>query len=279
METGKLTRVLNIGLSLGVRRRGGAAAFVGAYDDIPSIAAAYGMRRLRTAYTGNILRLRRASDDAEADFGYTSTGDLDTAAIATWLTATTGYVMTWYDQSGNTRNATQATAGAQPLYVASGQNGKPVARFDGANDILRAGSVPIAQPLTVLLVAKYDNADASNRQIVGNHVPAQPAIYTETGNWKFFAGSTVDTLVTDDAFWHVWSVIFNGTSSAWRIDGGAGVTGNPGTNGVNTINVGGDISASFWDGDASEIVMANAAWSDAQRQAAESAANAYWSVY
>ena len=102
----------------GVRLAGGGATFVGAYDAIPSIAAAYGMRRLRSAYIGSLLRLRRGSDNVESDFGALSNGDLDAAAIATWLGAASGYVTTWYDQSGNGYNAVQTTAANQPLYVA-----------------------------------------------------------------------------------------------------------------------------------------------------------------
>jgi len=39
----------SMGLGLGVARAGGAA-FVGAYDAIPNIVVAYGMRRLRSLY-------------------------------------------------------------------------------------------------------------------------------------------------------------------------------------------------------------------------------------
>ena len=133
-----------IGVQSALGGRGGGASFVGAYDAIPSISAAYGMRRLLSSYTGALVRLRRASDNAESDFGYTSTGDLDTAAIATWLTATTGYRVTWYDQSGNSKNVTQSTAANQPLYVASSQNSRSVSRFDGVDDSLQAGASLLA---------------------------------------------------------------------------------------------------------------------------------------
>ena len=51
-----------------------------------------------------------------------------------------GFVTTWYDQSGNARNVTQATAGSQPSIVTSGvvnmANGKPAIKMDGVNDVL-----------------------------------------------------------------------------------------------------------------------------------------------
>lgn len=132
---------LGLGLHIGQRggvRLGGGGGFVGPYDAIPSITSAYGMRRLFTTYTGNLLRLRRASDNAESDFGYLANGDLDAAAIATWLTATMGYVTTWYDQRGNGKNATQTTASSQPLYVSQAAG----MTFDNIDDYFVTTIVP-----------------------------------------------------------------------------------------------------------------------------------------
>jgi len=101
------------------------AAFAGAFDGI-TFAALYGMKRFLTAYTGALVRIRRDSDNAEADIGYVAaTGLLDTAAAAAHIGGGSGFVVTWYDQSGNGRDATQATAGSQPAYVASGINSLP----------------------------------------------------------------------------------------------------------------------------------------------------------
>jgi hypothetical protein len=67
-------------------------------------------------------------------------GDLDTAALLAHVGSGSGFVTTWYDQSGNGRNATQATAGQQPRIVNAGVietiNLKPSARWDGSNDSL-----------------------------------------------------------------------------------------------------------------------------------------------
>jgi hypothetical protein len=38
--------------------------------------------------------------------------------VGGWLGAATAYVTTWYDQSGNGNNVTQATAGSQPILTA-----------------------------------------------------------------------------------------------------------------------------------------------------------------
>ena len=112
------------------------AQFVGLLDLYPSAAAAYSLRKLRTAYTGSAIRVRR-TDLAESDIGFTSTGALDTASLLAFTgtgALDNGFVTTWYDQSGNGRNATQTTALNQPQIVSSGsvilENGKPCVGWD-----------------------------------------------------------------------------------------------------------------------------------------------------
>jgi hypothetical protein len=110
------------------------AQFVGLLDLYPSAAAAYSLRKLRTAYTGSAIRVRRASDNTEQDIGFSS-GNLDTTALTTFCSGTNGFVKTWYDQSGNGINAIQTTASNQPQIVSSGavitQNSKPILIFSG----------------------------------------------------------------------------------------------------------------------------------------------------
>ena len=102
-------------------------------DLYPSAAAAYSVRKLRTAYTGSAIRVRRSSDNAEQDIGFSS-GNLDTSALTTFCSGTDGFVTTWYDQSGNANNAVQSTAINQPQIVSAGVlltiNGKPKIDFN-----------------------------------------------------------------------------------------------------------------------------------------------------
>lgn len=145
---------------------GGATPFVGMCDAIPDIAHFYQPAcRVLSAYTGNLVRLRRESDDAEADFTYVAaTGELDVAAIAAWAGGA-AYVVTVYDQKGGL-NVTQATKANQPLYVAAGQNGKPVMRGDGTDYLVSAAA------------AVFKNAGAGslvcvsrNTVTAGSHIP------------------------------------------------------------------------------------------------------------
>ena len=88
-------------------------------DIYPSAAAAYSLRLLRTAYSGNSIRVRRSSDNAEQDIAFVG-NDLDTASLLTFCGAGNGFVTTWYDQSGNANDATQSTAVNQCQIVSSG---------------------------------------------------------------------------------------------------------------------------------------------------------------
>jgi len=96
--------------------------FTGLLDLYPNAAAAYSLRKLRAAYTGSAIEVRRTNNDV-ADIGFTSTGELDTAALLAFTgtgALDNGFVTKWYDQSGNARNATQVTALSQPKIVNAG---------------------------------------------------------------------------------------------------------------------------------------------------------------
>lgn len=117
------------------------AIFVGMLNRIATAAAAvYSVRRMSSAYAGPALRVRRSSDNAEQDIGFTATGDLDTTALLAFTGANSGFITAWYDQSGNANDVAQATAAAQPRIVNAGVistlGGRPTAVFDGTDDIL-----------------------------------------------------------------------------------------------------------------------------------------------
>lgn len=118
-------------------------SFVGLLDDYPNAAAAYSVRKLRSAYTGSAIRVRRSSDNTEQDIGFVNNA-LDTSSLTSFCGSGNGFVTTWYDQSGNARNATQTTAANQPQIVSSGSvlniNSKPSLQFDGSNDRLEVPS-------------------------------------------------------------------------------------------------------------------------------------------
>lgn len=104
-------------------------------DIYTGAAWAVSVRKIRTAYTGYCMKVRRASDNTTQDIGFDSNGLLDVAAITSFCAGTDGFVHTWYDQSGNGLNWVQTTDGTQPYIAISGIvttiNGLPSVRQFG----------------------------------------------------------------------------------------------------------------------------------------------------
>ena len=125
----------------------------GALDVIPNASSfAYSLRKLRIGYSGFAVKVRRGTDNAEANVAFDATGVVSgsssvtvTAAgggltVGTITTYTTFkstqqvFVTTWYDQGKNAYNATQTTNAIQPellLAVAGTGNTKPAILFNG----------------------------------------------------------------------------------------------------------------------------------------------------
>lgn len=113
-------------------------------DDItPAPRVAYSLKKVISTAT-NAIRVRRSSDNAEQDIGFT--GDaLDTAALASFVGSDSAFVTTFYDQTSTGINFTQSTAGNQPRIVNAGTfDGALI--FDGSTDNMTAVSVAFGAP-------------------------------------------------------------------------------------------------------------------------------------
>jgi len=126
--------------------RGGAGGYL---VDTYSPTAAYSLRKLSSSAT-NAIRVRRSSDNAEQDIGF-SGNDLDTASLSSFVSSDSAYIVTWYDQAGSF-NLTQSTAANQPRIVNAGtietKNSLPTAYFDGSNDRLISSVTVIGSSLS-----------------------------------------------------------------------------------------------------------------------------------
>jgi hypothetical protein len=91
---------------------------------------AYSINKVISAYGGSALRVRRSSDNAEQDIGFSGSA-LDTTSLASFVGSDSAYVTIMYDQSGVGGNLIQATTSKQPRIVNAGVYDGFV-RFDGA---------------------------------------------------------------------------------------------------------------------------------------------------
>lgn len=97
---------------------GGVAADL-LLDSFPGAAAAYSLRKLDKDYTGNCIRVRRSSDNAERNIGFVG-NYCDTTNLKTFCSGTNGFLVTWHDQSDSAKHVSQSTAALQPQIVSSG---------------------------------------------------------------------------------------------------------------------------------------------------------------
>lgn len=134
------------------------------------IYAAYGLGRLLSSYTGPGVRVRRSSDGAETDIGFTALGALDVAALLAFSGAGSAFVVTWYDQSGNGRHATQTVTASQPRLVNAGvvdvgPNGRPILVFSGAQSFDIAGGAGFARNASNLTVGAAAMSSAASGSV------------------------------------------------------------------------------------------------------------------
>jgi hypothetical protein len=223
-------------------------------DDYPNAAAAYSLRKLDKDYTGNCIRIRRTNDNSETDIGFVN-NYLDTTAIKNFCgSGFSATIVTWFDQSGNGRDATQSTAGNQPTIMnpnfefgtidAVSSSEKAIV-FLTANARLINNFSTIAQPISVFSYARKDNVTtAAAGTIYDSYNNTQSILYytgtSETTNnrWTLAAGTGLQGTIAGTTNPSIFSTLHNSTSSSIHINGQSYVSGNAGTNGLNGLSIG-----------------------------------------
>jgi hypothetical protein len=98
-------------------------------------------RRLVSTYTGPLIRIRRASDNAEQDIGFVESGGhhvLDESAVTSFVGSSDWFIRTIYDQSLEGVNLEQTNTSLQPIggtaggFNRIGSNNRVAAQF-GSN--------------------------------------------------------------------------------------------------------------------------------------------------
>ena len=206
-------------------------------------------------------------------------------------TTSNGFVETWYDQSGNSNDVTQATAGSQPKIVNAGSlvtvGGRASFKFDGSSDFLERETYTqgsLSQPNTFFSVAELDAYADENRKVYDGHVStARNMLQLNTaGNGQFahFAGTVAATGEDADADRHLFTSLINGASSDLRIDGTSKATGNTASQAMTGIVIGANNvpTSNFWDGDIQEIIIYNSNQSSTTT-AVETNINSHYSIF
>ena len=108
---------------------------------------ACGIKKFVAAYNGPCLRLKRASDNAEIDIGFTEAGLIDAAAADAFAGASTANVVKWYDQSGDSKH--MISGAFAPLWTQNTSNGSRSITFTNIEDTATTPSLEL--PASVAL--------------------------------------------------------------------------------------------------------------------------------
>lgn len=259
-----------------------------------TVQAAYSFRKLRTAYAGSAVRIRESGGSTEADIGFVG-NDFDTAAAATHIGGGSGLIVTWYDQSGNGRDATNATTTQQPLYVASGQNSKPTMRFDATDTNLATAAFISFPSKRGALVAVCEASAISGGAQVGSILNTFGAGGT-TWSWygsdhatfrpfSYFDGSTTQRADADASLSGFQLLMLNRTGDTSLLcyrNAALGATLTIANNQPSELAMFIGTNAAIgepYDQDMAEIYVVGAVLTDGERTALETNINAYWAVY
>jgi len=265
------------------------------------INAIFSIRKIVSGYSGSAIRVRRSNDNTEQDIGWTGT-ELDTASLKTFVGANSGFVTTWYDQSGNARNATQATAANQPRIVNAGTverlNGKVTMFYDGGSDVLFVNSFNNTK-VSIFIVFARQSGELLGRPILRKglttNISFEFLLRTSTSNHLEGAASTGASTVASSTSPNTINatainlgvLLFNNSTVRTSINSNAYVSNNLSGNmfqGTANISIGNACSnescttagASGWGGRISELLIYGTTINDTN---IKSDINSYYAIY
>lgn len=266
--------------------------FTGILDTYTGAKVAYSVRWLNSAYSGALVRIRRSSDSAEKDFypdgsnvlSMTSEDGSGTS-LSTWIGSDSGYVVTWYDQSGNGNDGVRPTAAFQPRIVNAGSlevdpnNGIVAIKFDGSDDSFTLTSaISVPQNYYQHIVFNRASSGLISTGLAGGGIPYPFLWYL---NNTIYSGTTTTTAhdasqtQTGD-FIH--TVIRDGSNNVkmWQNGSAKTTQTNSGTSG--TFTVLGDRGGNYHAGYMQELIY----WDSDQesnQSGIEADANSFYSVF
>lgn len=199
---------------------------------------AFSTRKLRTAYAGSAIQVKRTSDATTQNIGFDGSNNLDATALSAFCAATTceGF---FYDQTVNSHDSS-TLSGAGPTFATGGTN----QTINGhVCPVFSSGTlqftVSLSQPTTIALMAKL--AGTGNNALFTDGVSASPrqVIGQVSGDFGTYAGTS---LMLDGAFntsAHDFVATFTGSTSDTLVIDGSTTTGtNTGSNGVGNQTIG-----------------------------------------
>jgi len=221
---------------------------------VSASTAAFSFRKLRSAYAGSAVKLRRV-DTTTLDIGFVGNNFDIAAATAFCTTACT--VQTVFDQSGNSRDLVQATAANQPLYQPNCIGGNPCMRMTAGSHFMQAASYTTATGIMSFSVVGNRSVGIGSCQWFRTGGAGTNRLQAAGGanTWQVGGGVSGNAgFAASDTAWHAAQGVLNGTSTILSIDGaeatgtatGNAIAGTPTIGGANTTTCD-QTEALFWD--------------------------------
>ena len=165
-------------------------------DRVPNASLALSLRKLNTYYLGPAIKVRRSSDNTEANIGFDAAGNLNLTQLNTFLGASNGYISYWYDQSGNGNHATQSILANQPQISINASGNFPAIQFNATSSQFfnLVNTLTFINGYSASYLLKKQNQN-NNLEPLGNST--NNAVYQEwdsSGNLSFSQGTTNTSL-------------------------------------------------------------------------------------
>jgi len=267
-------------------------------DTYPGAAAAYSLRALSSGWlAGDVVEVRRDVDGGgDVHKSFTASDYLNGVLLA-WVTefsgTANGSVSTWYDQSGNAKNATQGSANAQPKIVDAGALVTGGIYSDGVDDALISTAFLTSAPATIVSKGTHVMGSSSAGVTFADSSATDQAFGQSTNgstnqnrsfvfNSSFAQSSSVATLGNDD-FLGSSILTINGanTEAVNRLNGvAATLASNVTPTGIDRFAIGSlrRLVPDYYAGAVAEVIVYDSDQSS-NIVGIEANINAYYSIY
>lgn len=210
---------------------GGGGSYQGPLDLVPGADFSYSMYALSSVWTDPVIRVLDVTSLNEQNFSPTLSNEVDPSLVATFLGAHVGTVITYFDQSGNSKDVDDTySPGGGPTWTPNALGSHPAGDFTSgwlgtASDVSITGSA-----YTLFAVLKCTGAAGSNGVSCINADVADPSaldfsLYPATNGIIIDAfdasgdfGATFTSATPFSAFVIMSTVIENG-SKILRVNG------------------------------------------------------------
>lgn len=255
---------------------------------------AYSLRKLsnESVYNGACVKVRRSSDNATQDIQFLN-GVINEDELASFVGAVaSGYIHTWFDQSGNANNMVQTDNAKQYLLfqantiILDPDNGKPASQADGTDDFYSfVSGIPTSQIFQQSWVFNRPNPSKINVSIASVLLNPYIAIWISSDTVICGVTSTLDKVI-DGADVSVGSFLMtvlrdsNNDIKIWK-------NGVAGAGALNEPNVGGDleqfgrrgVSGDYSSGFFQELIYWKDASQESNRLYIEANTNTFYSIF